>query len=37
MAARRSEFSTILQRQGIDGLPQVLSRKADALIAAQAR
>ncbi len=32
LATRRSEFSSILRQQGIDGLIAVLNRKADALI-----
>jgi phospholipid transport system substrate-binding protein len=37
LATRRSEFSSILRQQGIDGLVAALSRKADLLSATVAR
>jgi phospholipid transport system substrate-binding protein len=37
LAIRRSEFASILQRQGVDGLIAELNRKADLLSATVAR
>jgi phospholipid transport system substrate-binding protein len=37
LATRRSEFSSVLRQQGIDGLISTLNRKADALISGPAR
>ena len=37
LATRRSEFSSVLRQQGIDGLISTLNRKADALISGAAQ
>jgi phospholipid transport system substrate-binding protein len=37
VATERSEFSSVLRRQGIDGLIAMLNRKADTLVASNAR
>ena len=37
LATRRSEFSSVLRQQGIDGLISTLNRKADGLISGPAR
>ena len=37
VATRRSEFATILESQGIDGLIAALNRKADMLTATTAK
>jgi phospholipid transport system substrate-binding protein len=37
LATRRSEFSSVIRQQGIDGLISTLNRKADALISGPAQ